>query len=434
MCFSLIIVDEAAIAIEFDILVALQIPHDNLLFLGDHLQSRPVVISRGEYYDQLCISNFERILEHTSINRTMLKITYRFGKSIAEPVGMFGGYKGLASAHGEDSAFHNAFQNWWFSPANEVAYEPLLRKGVVRTKQEQEVQDLRRLCLSVGNGYSSLPRSGNTASSINYAHVKAGIAFLKALHSSEDLDLLSTDFVVVTPFESQAKLWREQLDIQWPNCGILVLTIGKSQGQEGKLVLFDTCLSCPTEGGYLGFLREWNRLNVAISRAEEVLICMLNVEVMREKLHSIYLQNPSWAYFLLDLIDRGDIIDLKVDHPTLLPLNAEEFRSGFWSNVQTAAVAKSIPLHHRRNGQGPSALLTTGKDSLSVQEEIYMKELEQLRKECRDNVRSTLSEEQAWQLQRAEEIKVRKGIAGLGAELPGGISSEDVEMGEEEVL
>lgn len=48
----IIIIDEAAIAVEFDILAALQIPLDNVLFLGDgdHLQSRPVAISKGEYY------------------------------------------------------------------------------------------------------------------------------------------------------------------------------------------------------------------------------------------------------------------------------------------------------------------------------------------------------------------------------------------------
>ncbi|KAH6663843.1 hypothetical protein B0J14DRAFT_570135 [Halenospora varia] len=52
MRFSPIIIDEAAIAVEFDILVALQILYDNVLSLGesDHLQSHPVVISKCEYY------------------------------------------------------------------------------------------------------------------------------------------------------------------------------------------------------------------------------------------------------------------------------------------------------------------------------------------------------------------------------------------------
>lgn len=98
---------------------------------------------------------------------------------------------------------------------------------------------------------------GNGYNSVNYANINAGIEFLKGYQASQQL-VSSQDFVVVVPFVEQAAKWVAQLRIQGPGNKVTVVTIGASQGNASKLVLFDLTLAKKSEGGTLGFLKDFS--------------------------------------------------------------------------------------------------------------------------------------------------------------------------------
>jgi AAA domain len=428
LTFPLIIIDEAAVAVETDTIVPAAIPHSSLLLLGDHLQSLPVVVSKksNQAIQNYEMSFFERILENTLYDRTLLKISYRFRKVIADPVGMFGGYLGLASQAQESSVFSKDFAAFMMRDDTQFKLRPAPADAVCRSLLSRSYD---RVAINVWNGHSSFPRSGGT-SSVNFANINAGIAFLKAFAASNPR-IDTADLMVVCPFTSQAELWKEQLKIQWPGSKVIVVTVGTSQGNEAKLCLFDVTVANTSDGAFLGFLQIWNRINVPISRPTDVLAIMLNLDLMRDKIQSLYAQNPMWAYFLLDLVDHGIICNYHANKN--LPVSVTEFNAGeaAWSNEQTAAPVKKLPSHVAKPGQGPTAYSMSGgsTDSYSPLEWEYVQELRKLRDTCNANVNEILKDEKKWQQERNQKKQsALDSVADLNSTLPLIATGDDMEI------
>lgn len=419
--FSLIEIDEAAVGDEADTMVVLQIPHDALLFLGDHLQLPPVIISKGyvEVYDQLAVTFFERTLEHSGQPRTLLKISYRFGTQLADPIGMFGGYEGLASGGEQSSEFHKRFMQWWSATHNPYAQN--MRRPPPDSLAASNIYKgaRHRICFSIKDSFSSNP--GSSLSSVNYANIKAGIEVIDNMMKHSE-GLTYQDLQVVCPFAAQADLWKAQLDIQLPGSVISVVTIGKSQGSEAKWVLFDATIANKSLASFLGFLKIWNRPNVAMSRPRDVLCILLNVEPMRELLDDLYSQSPQWALFLLDILDLGDICD--IEGSPLLPKNREEFMRGLehWTDVQSQPKQKAQKVR-----QAPSLYTTTGRDCFSDLEREYLVELRGLREKCAANVKGILEAEKQWEEERAARTEDEMANVMMGLELMP-LEDEDGEM------
>ena len=217
--------------------MALQIKHQGLLILGDHLQGRPVIESKGhnDFYDQASISGFERALQFTEQERTMLRISYRFGEQIADGVGIFGGYGGLASGVTFESAFYKEFERFWTSNENPYKQNLVLPPAEARHHRAMREghESYHRLDLNVADGHSSLPAKGN--STVNFANVDAGITFLMHLVASCSAMVTGNDIMIGTPFVSQAEIWRQQLSIRWPESGIEVLTVSYTQQSYGTI-------------------------------------------------------------------------------------------------------------------------------------------------------------------------------------------------------
>jgi superfamily I DNA and/or RNA helicase len=74
MKFPLILIDDAAAALDADIAVTLQIEHDSLVLLGDHTQGKPVVGSKGRNESWKCMSQslFERSMRSSGVVTTTL--------------------------------------------------------------------------------------------------------------------------------------------------------------------------------------------------------------------------------------------------------------------------------------------------------------------------------------------------------------------------
>jgi superfamily I DNA and/or RNA helicase len=72
------------------------------------------------------------------------------------------------------------------------------------------------------------------------------------------------DIVVISPYSAQVKLLKESLDQK-----VKVSTIDSFQGQEADVIILSLVRS--NEGGDIGFLKDYRRMNVALTRAKSQL-------------------------------------------------------------------------------------------------------------------------------------------------------------------
>lgn len=252
---------------------------------------------------------------------------------------------------------------------------------------------------------------------LHYCNINAGIAYLKEF-ANFNPRVSSKDLVVVVPFAKQAAKWISQLRLQWPEHEVAVVTVGTSQGNAGRLVLFDLTTAHKSEGGALGFLRDFSRVNVAHSRPEDVCLVMCNFDLMRSWLRMIYNSSKPFALYLLDFLDCGDIIDLPPSQ-SALPVSKAEYESGTFSERQpTAARGKTIT--GRDNGDNMWQSTPTLFTEL---EKKYLVELRQLRTDCAANVAAVLEANKDWQREMADkkaarlrDVAMMNEIAGAGLE------------------
>ena len=95
------------------------------------------------------------------------------------------------------------------------------------------------------------------------------------------------DIMVVAPYNAQANNIRERLNKQYKE-GVKVGTIDLFQGQEAKVVLISmTTSDVESLPRHKDFFFSRNRLNVAISRAENVAIIIFNENLLLASTNSI---------------------------------------------------------------------------------------------------------------------------------------------------
>ncbi|HEY5374047.1 MAG TPA: C-terminal helicase domain-containing protein, partial [Polyangiaceae bacterium] len=94
--------------------------------------------------------------------------------------------------------------------------------------------------------------------------------------------LTAGDFMVVAPFNDQVDLLRVTLDGDERSAGVPVGTVDKFQGAEAPIVIYSmTSSSAEDAPRGLEFLYSLNRLNVATSRAQALVILVGNPELTR---------------------------------------------------------------------------------------------------------------------------------------------------------
>ena len=420
---GLLFLNEAASTTQYDFAVPLQIQHDSVAQVGDHLQVDPTVMSKyhNPAYDPMKISNFERNVTDVAVISTMLRIVYRFGETIADTVGIFGGYGGLASGANEDSQFYRSFKSFMrASPNYKVTMHARDSRWVAKQKDAELKDNFHRICLNVKNGHSSPAHSGS--STVNYANVDAILNFVERCIQTDGIE--ASDIGIGTPFVAQAQVFREQFKIRGM-VGIEVFTIGVSWGSEKKLWIACFTVANTTEPAFIGtFLSNWLRINVLISRAEAALVMAINFDLMRPHLPSFYKQNPTWTHFLIDQLESGPIID--VEGSNVLPEDANQWNGDkrFWSLHQNLSDDRKLHPTFKKPPQddfklGPTGRLCfksepNGRQIFSKRErKEYLWQLREKRERAQAVIAEVHRSEKSWQEER--EKKKRRLLAGVGA-------------------
>lgn len=218
--FSTLVIDEAGQCIE-PLAWCIFPLAEKIVLAGDHWQLPPTVLS-----NEAAILGFNRSILEVAIEKmqsaSLLNIQYRMRKTIA----------GFSSSYFYNDLLHTA--------------EHLADTGVHLTFID-----------TAGSGYNET--HGPDAVSLQN---EGELNIVRQLIEREQLDVQHTAFI--SPYSGQVAAAKEQL----PK-GMRISTIDSFQGQEKETIIVSLVRS--NDDGDIGFLKDYRRMNVAITRAKEQL-------------------------------------------------------------------------------------------------------------------------------------------------------------------
>lgn len=263
--FDLSVIDEATQSTEPSALIP-YLKGEKTIFIGDHKQLPPTVISKEALKQGLDCSLFERFMElYGEEFSYLLKIQYRMHKKIM----------GFSSRE---------FYSSNLEAAEEVAEHTLKDIGVsvdiVRSDcfadkvlfedypvvflDTSEMEAAER-SLSGSNSYDN-PVEAEIVLDIADKAVKWGVA--------------EKDLAVITPYKDQVDMLNQHCKLE----NIEINTVDGFQGREKEMIIFSSVRS--NNKGNIGFLRDLRRLNVALTRARRKLVFIGDINTISK--HKTY--------------------------------------------------------------------------------------------------------------------------------------------------
>ncbi len=218
--FQTLVIDEAGQCIE-PLAWCIFPLADKIVLAGDHWQLPPTVISREAAVLGFNESILERAISKTN-NVILLNTQYRMRQAIA----------GFSSHYFYTNLLHTA--------------EHLQNTGVHLTFID-----------TAGSGYNE--KHGPDGSSLQN---EGELAIVQKIMETEALDPLTTAFI--SPYAGQVSAAKELLPKQ-----LRISTIDSFQGQEKEAIVLSLVRS--NDEGEIGFLKDYRRMNVAMTRAKEQL-------------------------------------------------------------------------------------------------------------------------------------------------------------------
>ncbi len=244
--FPIVLIDEATQASEPSSLVPIVKGARQLILVGDHRQLPPTVISQNAEDGGLKIPLFERLIDN-GIPSHMLTTQYRMHSTIREfPSARF--YDNRLEDGCNDSERPPAAGFLWPDWNKPVAFVPV---------HGSEIQD---------------PTSSSKSNMDEAAMVVQIVNDLLAAG-----DLSPEDVGVISPYSGQVRLIRRLFDEAVE--GLEIKSVDGYQGREKEIIVLSTVRS-NTEGN-VGFLSDYRRLNVALTRAKRGLIVIGDDRTLR---------------------------------------------------------------------------------------------------------------------------------------------------------
>lgn len=263
--FQGILIDEVAQATELSAIVPIVLRGTRqLVLVGDHCQLPPSVVSREAELRGLSLSLYQR-LANSGLKPGFLDIQYRSHPQIVE-----------FSA--------KVFYQDALKSGIDASSRPL-PAGVPWPNPEVPIAFFESSAAEVVDGESkSNPQEVN--------HVLALVQ--QALASGE---LGPEDVGIVTPYMAQVRALRKTLR-EWlpPDQRRLleIASVDNFQGREKELIIFSAVRS--NHRGNVGFLADWRRLNVMLTRARRGLVVIGNAKTLRYDSH--WQQWLEWCHHL----------------------------------------------------------------------------------------------------------------------------------------
>lgn len=235
--FDWLVMDEAAQASIPSSMIPL-LKAERFVLIGDHFQLPPVVINREAKDLGLSQSLMDLLAELYPYQLTRLEVQYRMHKDINRLV---------------SKMFYNDSLIPDKSVANRVVLANEKVVEVIHIKGEEKINK-------------------DSKSYFNQIEIEQ---VLRTVHALEKKGIKSDQIAIISPYKAQAIKISKALDH-----GIEVDTVDAFQGREKDVVIISFVRS--NEFNEIGFLKDFRRLNVSISRAKSKLILIGNIGVLKE--------------------------------------------------------------------------------------------------------------------------------------------------------
>jgi hypothetical protein len=347
------ILDEAAFGLEADTIIPMSLWPKKVVISGDHKQLRPIVPYESllDWSLPLGLSMFDRLRKNEEEdNRSILKldVNYRMHPRIAE----FPGFVSYGYLNCAINTFVETEQYKFCEDYFRFAQLDKRRRLTTHPVFRDAKLDCRRIVLS-SNGSRSAPEDGMN-SLRNFGNINVIVDVVNGMteyapksefkHDPEQVTIISGYREEVAVLEDQLK-GRAKVVFDTSYLGV----IDAIQGGENEQIILSITVANEFHGSLVGFLKEWPRMNVALTRAKSVLWIVGNFDQWDTEFEVLAAdkQSKNWALFIQDVRDRGDIVDfyppVKVDrhgHKTVdakalrLPTETEfkETDASKWSN------------------------------------------------------------------------------------------------------
>jgi AAA domain len=275
--FKFLLVDEASQATEPDVLVPLTVGSSEtlsqLVLVGDHHQLPPTVLSDGAAPNGLSRSLFSRMWS-SGVMSTMLDTQYRMHPDISYfPSKQFYFGKLATAVAKSDRPLPLASNGAGITDRVDTV-------GIDRATLQGLLQLRRVLFVNVPDGRDErdthLRETGNAFSFVNRNEARAACDLARQLpFGAEEIGLIS-------PYSGQVRLLSRIMATNEEK-PVEISTVDGFQGREKAAIVFSTVRS--NNDGRVGFLADWRRLNVALTRAKSVLVVVGNFTTLRRDKH-----------------------------------------------------------------------------------------------------------------------------------------------------
>ncbi|GAA5870085.1 hypothetical protein JCM3774_004353, partial [Rhodotorula dairenensis] len=286
--FPIVLLDEAAMCTEPVSLIPLMKGAQHATLIGDHKQLPAVVTSKEARKERLQTSLFERLLQSGTVNSTLLDTQYRMRPAISSfPNDSF--YYGALRDAPTVSERPPPLQSRFLLPRRPGSAAPTSASG----SAELDSADPLETPFPVSFVSHTSPESLHRQSLLNRGESDLLITIVGDLLAANP-DLLASEIGIISPYYAQMRLVSNSFSSGFASArlgrvlgpdraasavDVEVNTVDGFQGREKRVVLLSTVRS--NSGGWIGFLNDKRRLNVALTRARDALIVVGNEETLR---------------------------------------------------------------------------------------------------------------------------------------------------------
>ena len=273
--FPFVLIDEVTQCCEIESLIPIAHGCKHLTLIGDQKQLGPVVLHRQAEISGMKVSLFERMLKLYPDLHNLLKIQYRMHEEIVKfPNDYF--YSGKIENDPSVKTLINEDFNSKFNLPNKDI--PLL---FVHIKGEEVLTKFK--------------------SKQNDQEAEIVALFVKKLNNLK-IDLKQIG--IITPYVAQKMLIQEKLeevfDAEEIMNNLQISSVDGFQGREKDFIILSNVRSNPD--GNIGFLSDYRRLNVSITRAKYGMIIIGDVNCLSTR-------SQIWADFIKYYDDKGLLVE-----------------------------------------------------------------------------------------------------------------------------
>ncbi|MEY3012513.1 MAG: hypothetical protein RIT45_1248 [Pseudomonadota bacterium] len=271
--FDLGVVDEATQAVDPLLLVPLGLC-ERAVLAGDPEQLPPTVLDHDAARDGLGVTAFERLARRDAGAAVMLRRQHRMHADLmAFP---------SAQSYGGELEADAAVAGWRLEDLDGVQADPLRPAALVFVD-------------AAGAGWEESRAASADGERGSCRNVDAAVATEREVRTLLERGVAAEAIAVLTPYDAQRRLLRERLADAMAE-GLRVDSIDAFQGREAPAVVLDLVRS--NDRGEIGFLAETRRMNVAITRAQRLLVVVGDSATLAS--------HPYYAALLDAVQARGD--------------------------------------------------------------------------------------------------------------------------------